>query len=140
MDLATVREETAYGWFRKVRWPETDGEPYCPKCGTLRCHAMSRGRFKCSDRVCKAVFTVPTRPKMGPTPTRSKPSSRASSGPMSASHRFSLKYFDWYVAELAWREDTRYHGARRSASCEPRCRGRPPGSSAATGRATNRQT
>ncbi|WP_292155512.1 IS1595 family transposase [Mesorhizobium sp.] len=27
-------------------------------------------------------------------------------------HRFSLKYFDWYVAELAWREDTRYHGNR----------------------------
>lgn len=22
-------------------------------------------------------------------------------------HRFSLKYFDWYVAELAWREDCR---------------------------------
>lgn len=34
MDLAKVREETAYGWFRKMRWPETEGEPYCPKCGT----------------------------------------------------------------------------------------------------------
>ena len=22
-------------------------------------------------------------------------------------HRFSLKFFDWYIAELAWREDVR---------------------------------
>jgi hypothetical protein len=28
-------------------------------------------------------------------------------------HRFSLKYFDWYVAELAWREDSRDWGNRR---------------------------
>jgi transposase-like protein len=58
MDLAGMREGTAYGWFRKMRWPETEGEPYCPKCGTLRCHPMSRGRFKCSDKDCRAVFTV----------------------------------------------------------------------------------
>lgn len=41
-----------------MRWPQTDGEPFCPQCGTLRCHTMGRGRFKCSDRVCKTVFTV----------------------------------------------------------------------------------
>jgi hypothetical protein len=58
MDLAKLREVTAYEWFRKMRWPETDGEPYCPQCGTLRCHSMSRDRFKCSDKTCKAVFTV----------------------------------------------------------------------------------
>ncbi len=57
MDLAMTRETTASGWFRKLRWPETDGEPYCPKCGTLRCHTMSRSRFKCSEKTCKAVFT-----------------------------------------------------------------------------------
>lgn len=28
-------------------------------------------------------------------------------------HRFSLKYFDWYVAELAWREDSREWGNDR---------------------------
>ncbi|MBZ9606109.1 IS1595 family transposase [Phyllobacterium chamaecytisi] len=27
-------------------------------------------------------------------------------------HRFSLKYFDWYVAELAWREDVRRNDNR----------------------------
>jgi hypothetical protein len=45
MDLAKVREETAYGWFKRMRWPQTDGEPFCPQCGTLRYHTMGRGRF-----------------------------------------------------------------------------------------------
>nr|WP_294646471.1 IS1595 family transposase [uncultured Aureimonas sp.] len=27
-------------------------------------------------------------------------------------HRFSLKYFDWYAADLAWREDSRRRGNR----------------------------
>lgn len=58
MDLANVREATAYAWFKKMRWPQTGSEPFCPQCGTLRCHSMSRGRFKCSDRACKTVFTV----------------------------------------------------------------------------------
>ncbi|MER9338936.1 transposase [Mesorhizobium sp. M0293] len=58
MDLAKVCEATAYGWFKRMRWLQTDGEPFSPKCGTLRCHSMSRGRFKCSDKACKAVFTV----------------------------------------------------------------------------------
>lgn len=53
LDPAKVREATAYGWFRKMRWPQTDGEPYCPQCGTLRCHTMSRSRFRCSDKACK---------------------------------------------------------------------------------------
>jgi predicted kinase len=48
----------AYDWFKKMRWLQTGGVPYCPKCGTLRCHTMSRGRFKCSDKACRAVFTV----------------------------------------------------------------------------------
>ncbi|MET2832473.1 hypothetical protein [Mesorhizobium shangrilense] len=58
MDLAKVREATAHGWFKRMRCPQTDGELFCPKCGTLRCCSMSRGRFKCSDKACKAVFTV----------------------------------------------------------------------------------
>ncbi|NEJ19404.1 hypothetical protein GR247_04345 [Rhizobium leguminosarum] len=27
-------------------------------------------------------------------------------------HRFSLKYLDWYMAMVAWKEDTRYMGLR----------------------------
>ncbi|PTE06314.1 transposase [Mesorhizobium helmanticense] len=56
--MAKVREATAYGRFKRMRWPQTDGEPFCPKCGTLSWCSMSRGRLKCSDKACKAVFTV----------------------------------------------------------------------------------
>ena len=26
-------EEKAYATFRRMRWPATDGEPVCPRCG-----------------------------------------------------------------------------------------------------------
>jgi hypothetical protein len=56
--LSTMQERIAKKWFRQARWPETDGKPYCPHCGNLRCYEMSRERFKCSAKECKAVFTV----------------------------------------------------------------------------------
>ena len=28
-------EDKAYETFKRLRWPETDGEPVCPKCGCL---------------------------------------------------------------------------------------------------------
>lgn len=58
LDLAKMRNTTTYNWFKRLRWHETEGEPYCPKCGTLRCHTMSRNRFKCTEKTCKAVFSV----------------------------------------------------------------------------------
>lgn len=58
VDLANMRESTAYSWLKRIRWPETEGEPYCPKCRNRRCYTMSRGRFKCSDKSCGATFTA----------------------------------------------------------------------------------
>jgi hypothetical protein len=58
LDLTRMRDATAYIWFKRLRWPETEGEPYCPKCGTVRCHTMSRNRFKCTEKTCKVVFSV----------------------------------------------------------------------------------
>jgi hypothetical protein len=58
MDVSRMREATAYKWFRQARWPESDGEPYCPHCGTLRCYEMTRARFKCSAKECRAVFSA----------------------------------------------------------------------------------
>jgi hypothetical protein len=58
LDLAKMRDTTACNWFKRLRWHETEGEPCCPKCGTLRCHTMSRNRFKCTEKTCKAVFSV----------------------------------------------------------------------------------
>jgi hypothetical protein len=58
MQIGAIREATAYAWFKKARWPETDGKPFCPHCGTLRCYELTDSRFKSSARECRAVFTV----------------------------------------------------------------------------------
>ncbi len=48
--------------FRELRWAETNGEPVCPKCGSLDaydCRRPERGnsaRFRC--RNCKSDFTI----------------------------------------------------------------------------------
>jgi hypothetical protein len=60
-DLARMRDTTAYNWFKRLRWHETEGEAYYPKCGTLRCHTMSRNRFKCTEKTCKTVFSITSR-------------------------------------------------------------------------------
>lgn len=50
-------EDAAYDTFRRLRWPETDGEPVCPKCGSLDHYNIStRRRFKCAD--CGSQFSV----------------------------------------------------------------------------------
>ena len=50
-------EDAAYDTFRRLRWPETDGEPVCPKCGSLKHYAITtRRRFKCAD--CGSQFSV----------------------------------------------------------------------------------
>ena len=43
-------EEKAYATFRKLRWPETDGEPVCPHCGCSGHYEITtrRKRFKCA--------------------------------------------------------------------------------------------
>ncbi len=41
-------EDAAYGVFCDMRWPETDGEPVCPKCGCCDAyHIKTRRKFKC---------------------------------------------------------------------------------------------
>lgn len=50
-------EEKAYATFRKLRWPETKGEPACPKCGCLDHYNIpTRRKFKCA--ACHAQFSV----------------------------------------------------------------------------------
>jgi transposase-like protein len=50
-------EDKAYDTFRKLRWPETDGEPVCPHCGGLEAYNIStRRRFKCA--ACGKQFSV----------------------------------------------------------------------------------
>ncbi|HEV8016353.1 MAG TPA: IS1595 family transposase [Stellaceae bacterium] len=46
--------------FRKVRWPETDGQPVCPHCGSLTVYECRRpnghARWRCKD--CEKDFTI----------------------------------------------------------------------------------
>jgi len=52
-----MSDEQAYETFCHLRWPETDGEAVCPKCGcTETYNIMSRRRFKCV--ACYHQFSV----------------------------------------------------------------------------------
>ena len=50
-------EDAAYGLFCDMRWPETDGEPVCPRCGCVEAYHISTLRkFKCV--ACHHQFSV----------------------------------------------------------------------------------
>lgn len=50
-------EDAAYGLFCEMRWPDTDGEPVCPRCGCCEAyHISSRRKFKCV--ACHHQFSV----------------------------------------------------------------------------------
>lgn len=50
-------EEAAYNLFCQMRWPETDGEAFCPRCGCTETYVIkSRRQFEC--RACKHHFSV----------------------------------------------------------------------------------
>ena len=50
-------EEAAYETFCKMRWPETDGEAVCPRCGHDETYGITtRRKFKCKS--CHHQFSV----------------------------------------------------------------------------------
>jgi transposase-like protein len=50
-------EDKAYATFCELRWPETNGEPVCPHCGSLDAYTITtRRRFKCAD--CGKQYSV----------------------------------------------------------------------------------
>jgi transposase-like protein/predicted RNA-binding protein YlxR (DUF448 family) len=50
-------EDAAYQTFRRLRWPQTNGEAVCPRCGCCETYDIStRRRFKCS--ACGHQFSV----------------------------------------------------------------------------------
>lgn len=50
-------EEGAYDLFRKLRWPDTDGAPVCPRCGSLEAFEIkTRRKYKC--KACHHQFSV----------------------------------------------------------------------------------
>ena len=50
-------EEAAYNLFCQMRWTETDGVAYCPRCGCTETYSIkSRRQFEC--KACKHHFSV----------------------------------------------------------------------------------
>jgi len=55
--VARMSDEEARDAFRRIRWADNDGEPYCPRCGCLTVHALAtRAVWKCGG--CKHQFSV----------------------------------------------------------------------------------
>lgn len=52
-----MEEEQAHQTFKEMRWPQTNGEPVCPKCGGLDRYDITKSRrFKC--KACGSLFSV----------------------------------------------------------------------------------
>ena len=52
-----MSDAEAYETFCALRWPETDGEAVCPRCGCVESYSIStRRRFKC--KACHHQFSV----------------------------------------------------------------------------------
>lgn len=50
-------EAAAYSTFRKLRWPQTNGDAVCPKCGCVETYDIpTRRKFKCA--ACYHQFSV----------------------------------------------------------------------------------
>src|ERR1700730_14097624 len=50
-------EEKAWELFKQMRWPETDGKPVCPKCGSLDAYDIkSRRKHECC--ACRHQFSA----------------------------------------------------------------------------------
>src|SRR3990170_4875595 len=50
-------EEKAWGLFKQMRWPATDGKAVCPKCGSLDTYDIkSRRKHEC--KACKHQFSA----------------------------------------------------------------------------------
>ncbi len=53
----SMGEDQAYTLFRSLRWPETDGEAVCPKCGCCDAYDIpTRRKFQC--KACGHQFSV----------------------------------------------------------------------------------
>jgi len=56
-DIYSAGEDKNYETFCRLRWPETEGEPVCPECGSLKSYKITtRRRFKCA--ACSHQYSV----------------------------------------------------------------------------------
>ena len=58
-EVYCMGEDAAWGLFKDMRWPETNGKPVCPKCGELHIYSLKNSRrFKCANPSCYHKFSV----------------------------------------------------------------------------------
>lgn len=56
-DIYKAGEDAAYRKFCEIRWPETEGDAICPRCGCIETYDIStRRKFKC--KACHHQFSV----------------------------------------------------------------------------------
>ena len=61
-DVRAMGEARAYETFCKLRWPDNDGEPICPRCGCIASYAYkTRALFKC--KACEHQFSPSYSPR-----------------------------------------------------------------------------
>ena len=54
-----LSEEEAYATFKRIRWAQNDGEPFCPRCGCVAVYTYrSRPIYKCQG--CESQFSITT--------------------------------------------------------------------------------
>ena len=56
--VASLGEDECRDLFRRIRWQTTKGIPVCPKCGCVGAWELTRNRFKCKAKECRAEFTI----------------------------------------------------------------------------------
>lgn len=57
VDIFRLSDADAFELFRQARWPETNGQPVCPQCGSVHAYWIaSRQQWRC--KVCKHTFSV----------------------------------------------------------------------------------
>ncbi len=59
VQVMRMTDQEAFETFKAIRWAETDGEPYCPRCGCVSVYSYKVRRvFKC--KACEAQFSLTT--------------------------------------------------------------------------------
>ncbi len=55
--VARLSDDAAWGVFKAIRWADTEGAPFCPRCGCLK-HSFiaTRKLFKCGG--CRHQYSV----------------------------------------------------------------------------------
>nr|WP_283816559.1 transposase [Pseudodesulfovibrio sediminis] len=56
-EVAEWDDETVRAKFQQLRWPKTEGEPYCPTCGSVDHYFIkARKQWRCKD--CGHTYSV----------------------------------------------------------------------------------